>query len=129
MLKELQNWVKEAEKVKEVNISKDKLREVDLEGFKEHIGSIFECDGDLYARSQKSPSEWLKTKVLEVSTEETDVVQGLIEQNQRLADWCQNFKKYMDKKLKELESRQDEVLKEVKEYVDHKTHNFRGNQK
>lgn len=116
----IQDLINRAEELDEVDISEENLIEVDLLDFTNSPGEgIYYFDGYLYKESEKD-KKWFKTKI-DLSGEEGSQIEKLRESLSKSIEWCGKFKKYVDKKFKEVEDNQEETLKQLKEYIDNKT--------
>ena len=100
--------------VEKIEIEESDIKPVYFEDFNVS-GDIYEFDGYLYGKSKKEQKKWLKTT--KKLTDKDIII------------WCRNFKGYVDKELKNLESRQNEVLRELKEYIDNKVKKVHGEKK
>lgn len=120
MLKEklINNLIKQAEEVK-VKIPEDKITEIPLEEFYKLKGEVYYSDNIFY---KKGTDAWFMTKI-GVSEEEPEIKKPeekeIKEQiSQELVKWCSDLKNYVDFRLKEIEEKNNEGLRELKEYVD-----------
>lgn len=104
--------IKQAEEVK-VEIPPENLQELDLNNFCKEKGDLFYSDNIFYKKGEKT---WFMTKIGKESDEEHNKPE--IKISKELVKWCEDLKNYIDFRLKEIEIKQDEGLREIKEYVD-----------
>ena len=130
----IQELVEQAYEVENVEIPLENITEIPLEDFYKIKGDKIEyrekgkrkkteviyCDNSFYKKIEEK--EWIKAQIKKTQEKESviqdeDLKQRIIE----ITEWCGKLKDYVDDKLKEFEQKQDEIVNEIKEYVDNKT--------
>ncbi len=115
MLKEklINKLIKQAEEVK-VNIPIENLKELSLNDFYKEKGELYYSDNIFY---KKGTDTWFMTKISD-SDEEPELKKPEEQISPELVKWCQGLKNYVDNRLEEIEEKQEEGLRELKEYFD-----------
>lgn len=116
----IKNLLKQARQVK-VDISPENLKELDLNSFYKQKGEVYYNDNTFY---KKAETGWFMVKIGTSDEEEQDNLNIKTEKREitkissELVKWCEDFKNYVDNRLEEIEEKNEEGLREIKEYID-----------
>jgi len=140
----LKKLMKKAKEINNVEISPENLTKSSLEDLYKAKGKIYHCNGVLYRETKKNSKEWLFLKsensetpeepILETEQESSSITEQskenseILERIKKLEKWAFDTKNYIDNKfnsitltIQDIKKEQEEVLGELKEYVDNKT--------